>query len=171
MREYTNKARYVATILTALSLSGCSEESPLEQTVRAQQTGLAVSGTVRGGRLASPEPKREEELDLSTPEKAVEYFNRAYADIDYNLILNVTDGPFYEVFKKIDQEVFKKFMKEDKHPELGYPRNEFTINGTIFTDQDTALVKYTLNGEQFSLRTKKNKNEWRVYSESNGDTR
>lgn len=72
MKTYQRALAYVAI---ALGLGGCDAQAPqqssqLEQTVQAQ--GLPISGTPLHGRLVSPEPKVEE-LDLSTPEKAVTY--------------------------------------------------------------------------------------------------
>src|SRR3989338_452686 len=78
MREYPTTstiASYFGRVaLSVLSLAGCGNDSLENKLVETQASGLPISGTVSGGRLASPEPKIEQELDLSTPENPVKYF-------------------------------------------------------------------------------------------------
>ena len=72
--------RILAYATVAGALVGCGkDESQLEQKVEAQATGLRIAegATPRGGRLAVPESKVEQELDLSTPEKAATHLIEA----------------------------------------------------------------------------------------------
>ena len=83
MKAYQRAATYL-TIVGAVAGCGADAPSQLEQTVQAQ-TGLAVSETVRGGRLVSPEAQIEQELDLSTPYNAIRASMSAYNNQDCDL--------------------------------------------------------------------------------------
>ena len=145
----TNLAGYVATLLTALSL-GCEKDaSQLEQAVQAQQTGLPVSGTVRGGRLNSPESKIEQELDLSSPEAPVKLYYEATKNPDkakgYDLYTQISDEKEFNSFgswvaslnnvKLIDYEITGTEKIDEKKCRVK-SRIALEKNGKIITAND-----------------------------------
>ena len=108
MRGYTlssGLAKYVAPVVGVLALAGCGSDSPSSQlenkVVEVQASGLPVSGAVRDGRLASPESKIEQELDLRTPEGTLEAFRYAVSTKDRNTLRKIVRNPEERVIDEL----------------------------------------------------------------------
>ncbi len=122
MRYQPQVPLYAALI--AGFLGGCEKQpSQLEQAVQAQ--GLPISGTPRG-RLVSPEPKVEQELDLATPVKSLATFERAILEKNVDAALACVYRPeLFEagyttqererVREEVKQNLLKDWINDPEH--------------------------------------------------------